>query len=83
MGLAIAGMHYTAIAAVNQLNTKVVNAVTHNIDNRMAVTIGIATLILLALAVVAAVVAQRLTVENARIEALRQSTNRFRCLEQN
>ncbi|PPS45346.1 MHYT domain-containing protein [Chroococcidiopsis sp. TS-821] len=84
MGIAIAGMHYTAMAAVTFQLANDSNAALTQIDNStLAVSIGIATLILLALAIIAATIAQRLAAENARTEVLRQSEARFRALEQN
>lgn len=84
MGIAIAGMHYTAMAAVKFQLASQSHATLTQIDNStLAVSIGVATLILLAIAIIATAIAQRLTAETARTEILRQSEARFRALEQN
>jgi len=78
MGNAIAGMHYTAMAAVSfqptSRNTHFVGAAQpfYGMDNSMLVfEIGIATLTILILTGIASF-DQRLSAETARAEALRQ-----------
>lgn len=85
MGSAIAGMHYTAMAAVNFKPTGQLVVQPYNGINKslLAVGIGIATLIILILAVLACFFEWRVSNETARAEALRQSEERFRCLVQN
>jgi len=85
MGSAIAGTHYTAMAAVSfRITEQSAVYSSHLIRNSMlAVGIAIATLIVMALAMVASIFDQRLNVQVARAEALRQSEERFRSLVQN
>ncbi len=91
MGFAIAGMHYTGMAAVSfqpvPSSTPFMDAVpqpSHAMDNSLlAFEIGIATLVILTLAVLASLFDQHLATETARAEAVRQSENRFRSLVQN
>jgi PAS domain S-box-containing protein len=90
MGNAIAGMHYTAMAAVSfqptSRSTHFVGAAQpfHRMDNSiLAFGIGIATLTILTLTWIASFFNQRLSAETARAEALRQSEERFRSLVQN
>jgi len=85
MGVAIAGMHYTAMAAVRfQQTNQLVEHLSHEMDNSLlGVGIGIATLVILALALLASLLDRRITIETARAEALRQSEERFRSLVQN
>lgn len=85
MGSAIAGTHYTAMAAVNfkltgQLVVQPYNGINKSL---LAVGIGIAALIILILAVLACLFEWRVSNETARAEALRQSEERFRSLVQN
>jgi len=86
MGFAIAGMHYTAMAAVsfkyNQQLT--IENTAQVIDNTLlGIAIAVATLVVLMLALVSSTFDQRLSAETARAEALRQSEERFRSLVQN
>ena len=85
MGSAIAGMHYTAMAAVSFQQTS--GATKHSLtvmDNSLlAVGIGIATTVILALALIASLLEQRIKVQIGTAEAVRQSEERFRCLVQN
>ncbi len=90
MGNAVAGMHYTGMAAVSfqplptDIPFGVVDQPSHAMDNSMlAFEIGMATLVILTLAVLAALFDQRITAETAKAEALRQSEERFRSLVQN
>ncbi len=85
MGAGIAGMHYTAMAAVSFASTHQLTILsTRAIDNsRLAIAIGIATLIVLTLALLAAFTMKRIDVEIARAEAIRQSEERFHVLLQN
>lgn len=85
LGTAIAGMHYTAMSAVQfQPISPVVPQPLQGIDNAwLAVGIGLATLIILALPLLASLVVQRMRAEGARAEALKQSEERFRALVQN
>ncbi len=85
MGSAIAGMHYTAMAAVNFKPTGQLVVQPYNGMNKslLAMGIGIATLIILILAVLACLFELRVSKETARAEALRQSEERFRSLVQN
>jgi len=92
MGTAIAGMHYTAMAAVsfNRLvplemrqPLRRVQGVTPNLSTTwLAVGIGMATLAILSIALLASLVQQRLSAETAKAEVLRQSEERFRALVQ-
>lgn len=85
MGFAIAGMHYTAMAAVRfKYNQQFVRNADKIIDNALlGVAIAVATLVVLILALVSSMFDQRLSAETARTEALRQSEERFRSLVQN
>lgn len=85
MGNAIAGMHYTAMAAVNFYPTQqVVDQLSSSIDTYfLGIGIGIATLIILTLALTTSLFEQRISVETAKAEVLRQSEERFRSLVQN
>jgi diguanylate cyclase (GGDEF)-like protein/PAS domain S-box-containing protein len=85
MGNAIAGMHYTAMAAVSfQPTNQSMAPPSHAMDNSLlAVGVGIATLVILTLALIASFFDQRLSTETARAEAFRQSEQRFRSLVQN
>ncbi|MEP0768905.1 MHYT domain-containing protein [Trichocoleus sp. ST-U1] len=85
MGCAIAGMHYTGMAAVSYQSTNPSGMELSLImDNSwLAVEIGIATTIVLALALLGSVFDRRLKIELARAEALRESEERFRALAQN
>jgi len=85
MGNAIAGMHYTAMAAVSfkPIGQLVVQP-SHGMNNSLlAVGIGVATLVILILAVLASFAEQHISAAIARAEALRQSEERFRSLVQN
>jgi len=84
MGIAIAGMHYTAMASVKfELDKSTFLSAAQPDNSTLAVSIGVATLILLALTFISAAIAQRIAAENVRTEILRQSEARFRALEQN
>lgn len=85
MGSAIAGTHYTAMAAVSfEITEQPGLHSSHLVRHSMlAVGIAIATLIVMALAMVASIFDQRLNLQMARAEALRQSEERFRSLVQN
>ncbi|BAY48715.1 multi-sensor hybrid histidine kinase [Scytonema sp. HK-05] len=84
MGGAIAGMHYTAMAAVSfQPADQVVQPV-HGLNHSLLATaIGIATLVILKLTDLTSFFDQRLGAETARAEALCESEERFRSLVQN
>ena len=85
MGNAIAGMHYTGMAAVHFIPTQ--NTAVHPISGvhipLMAVVISLTTVIILLLTLLTAVFDRRLSAETVRAKALRQSEERFRCLVQN
>lgn len=85
MGSAIAGTHYTAMAAVSFKITEPSGLHSSHLirHSMLAVGIAIATLIVMALAMVASIFDQRLNLQVARAEALRQSEERFRSLVQN
>ena len=85
MGNAIAGMYYTAMAAVSFTPSSQSRVLSFRvIDNSiLAMGIAVATAIVLAIAMLASIFDQRLNVQVARAEALRQSEERFRCLLQN
>ena len=85
MGIAIVGMHYLAMAAVSfqQTNQVAVQSSAEINNSRLAVTVGIATLIILILTLLASFFGQRSSAMVARAEALRQSEERFRSLVQN
>jgi len=98
MGNAIAEMHYTAMAAVHFHSglTPILAAESAlgqpataggsspRIDIALlAVGVGIATLVILTLALLASFVDQRISAEAATAEALRESESRFRSLVQN
>lgn len=86
MGNAIAGMHYTAMAAVsfksnNQLLLEHRSlAMDHSL---LGVGIGVATLVILAITLLTSLFEWRISIETARSETLRQSEERFRSLVQN
>jgi len=89
MGNAVAGMHYTGMAAVSfqplPANSQFRDAPPiPAMDNSMlAFEIAMATLVILALAVLASLFDQRITAETSRSDTLRQSEERFRALVQN
>ena len=85
MATAIVGMHYLAMEAVNFQQTNQPEAQFSSTVNsaRLAVTVGIATLIILILTLIASFFGQRSSAMLARAEALRQSEERFRSLVQN
>ncbi|MBW4638768.1 MAG: PAS domain S-box protein [Gloeocapsa sp. UFS-A4-WI-NPMV-4B04] len=84
IGTAIAGMHYTAMAAVSFAPHSQGVTSSQTLDNSLlAVAIGIASLMLLTLTVLASVVSQRLATETTKAEALQMSEARFRSLVQN
>ena len=85
MGSAIAGMHYTAMAAVSfQPSNQFGKQLFQGMDTSgLAIGIGLATLIVLALALLACLVDRHVSVQTARAEALHQSEERFRSLVQN
>lgn len=79
-GIAIDGMHYIAMAAVS-FQPAFKSLPSSGIDNYvLAITIGSATLIILMLALVASFFGQRLAVEIARSEVLRESEERYQNL---
>ncbi len=85
MGSAIVGMHYLAMEAVSfQGNNQaaVQSSPTGN-NVQLAVVVGIATLIILILTLIASFFGQRSSARIARAEAQRQSEERFRSLVQN
>jgi len=71
MGNAITGMHYTAMAAVSFWPTNQ-SMEQPSVDNFARVGIGIATLVILMLALIASLFDQRLSTETARAEAIRR-----------
>lgn len=85
MGIAIATMHYTGMAAVSFTSSpELVIEQFHPLNSfLLAVGIGMATLVILALALVTSLFEQRIRIETARAEALHQSRERFRSLVQN
>lgn len=84
MGNAIAGMHYTAMAAVNFYPKQLISQSSSSIDNYLlGIGIGIATLIILTLALTTSLFEQRISIETTKAELLRQSEERFRSLVQN
>jgi PAS domain S-box-containing protein len=85
MGFAIAGMHYTAMAAVSfRRNQQLVGVADKVINNTLlGIAVAVATLVVLTLALLSSMFDQRLSAETARAEALRQSEERFRSLVQN
>ncbi|MEQ8464256.1 MHYT domain-containing protein [Coleofasciculus sp. E1-EBD-02] len=85
MGLAISGMHYIGMAAVRFQGTdSIVLPSSSMIDNLwLARFIAVATLFILALPLIVSLFDQRLNVEKAKAETLRQSEERFRALLQN
>lgn len=89
MGFAIAGMHYTGMAAVSYEpmysgGAFIPKLLPHVMDSSSLVlgTI-ISTLIILILALIASLVDQRFRIRAAQAEALRRSEERFRGLVQN
>lgn len=85
LATAIIGMHYLAMAAVRfQPTNQVVQQPSPAINNSwLAVVVGVATLIVLILTLIASFFGQRSSANLARAEALRQSEERFRSLVQN
>jgi len=85
MATAIVGMHYLAMAAVSFQSSKQAIAPSSPASNyaQLAVFVGIATLIILILTLLASFFGQRTSGQIARAEALRQSEERFRSLVQN
>ncbi|MUL36637.1 MHYT domain-containing protein [Gloeocapsopsis dulcis] len=84
MGFAIAGMHYTAMAAVSFKHNQQFVGGTDIIDNTLlGIAVAVATLVVLILALMSSMFDQRLSAETARAEVLRQSEERFRSLVQN
>lgn len=85
MGNAIAGMHYTAMAAVSFKATyQSIKPSSPVIDNSLlGAGIAIATLVILILALLTGIFDQRINAAKARAEALRESEQRFRSLVQN
>ena len=85
MGSALAGMHYTAMAAVSfqQASGATRHSLTVMDNSLLAVGIGIATTVILALTLIASLLEQRLSVQIGTESAVRQSEERFRCLVQN
>jgi PAS domain S-box-containing protein len=85
MGNAIAGMHYTAMAAVSfDPRNRSVEQLSHAMNySLLGVGIGAATLVILALTLLTSLFDRRINIETARAEALQQSEERFRSLVQN
>jgi diguanylate cyclase (GGDEF)-like protein/PAS domain S-box-containing protein len=85
MGTAIVGVHYLAMAALSfQQTNQLAEQSSPAINNaRLAVFIGIATTIILILTLLASFFGQRSIANLARVQALRQSEERFRALVQN
>lgn len=85
MGNAIAGMHYTAMAAVSfKLTNQSLEQSDPVIDNSLlGVGIAIATLVVLTLTLITGIFDQRINAAQARADALRESEERFRSLVQN
>jgi diguanylate cyclase (GGDEF)-like protein/PAS domain S-box-containing protein len=85
MGTAIVGMHYLAMAAVSFQGTNQLAVPSSPASNnaRLAVVIGIGTLVILILTLLASFFGQRSSTRIARAEAQRQSEERFRSLVQN
>ncbi|MBD1853055.1 MHYT domain-containing protein [Leptolyngbya sp. FACHB-711] len=85
LGSAIYGMHYAAMAAVHfQPMPTAVFQSEEKLENLwLAGLIGLAALVILILALTAAFMTRRLSVELARAEALHESEARFRSLVQN
>lgn len=84
MGSAIAGMHYTGMAAARfNLSEQLVPLPAGVGHFGLAIAIGCTTLIILGLVLLASLFEQRLNAETKRAEALRQSEERFRSLVQN
>ncbi|MBV8883219.1 MAG: EAL domain-containing protein [Chroococcidiopsidaceae cyanobacterium CP_BM_RX_35] len=79
-GTAIDGMHYMAIAAVNFQPVFKLLPDFGISDDVLAITIGTATLLILLLASLASFFSQRLSVEIARAETLRESEERYQSL---
>lgn len=81
-GAAIDGMHYLGMAAVNFYpSIKKLGLASSGISNYvLAITIGTTALIILMLALLASFAGQRLRVEIARAEALRESEKRYQYL---
>lgn len=85
MGNAIAGMHYIGMTAISftPTHSSQVNSFLAIDNSLLALLIGIATLFLLGLPLIASFFDQRLNIEIAKAETLRQSEERFRALVQN
>ena len=94
MGIAITGTHYTAMAAINLelpshggslvdfFSFKPTNQLLWD-NSLLGVGIGIATLVILSMALMTCHFDQRISIETTRTQALRQSEDRFRSLVQN
>lgn len=85
LGSAITFMHYTAINAVSFYPTNPsVTQLYPIMDNAfVAITIGISTFVILAIAMLAAIFDRRIAAEVAKAEVIRLNEARFRALEQN
>ena len=85
MGSAIAGMHYTAMTAASfQLIPQAITPSSPVMNySLLAVGIAIATMVILTLALIAALLEQYVRVQLSSTEVLRQSEQRFRSLAQN
>jgi PAS domain S-box-containing protein len=85
LGNAIAGMHYIGMTALSftPTHSSQVNSSLAIDNSLLALLIGIATLFLLGLPLIASFFDQRLNIEMAKAETLRQSEERFRALVQN
>ncbi|MBL1173527.1 MHYT domain-containing protein [Pantanalinema sp. GBBB05] len=82
MGLAISGMHYTGMAATHFLPSQTpASTPVYTLDpGFLAIAIGIATLLILTLALLTSLFDQRLTLQLNRQQSLQVSENRFRSL---
>lgn len=85
LAAAIVGMHYIAMIAVNfQPDTQITAQTSPEVNNgRLALLIGVATLIILILTLLASFFGQQSIADIAKLEAQRQSEARFRALVQN
>ena len=85
MSTAIVGMHYTAMAAVDfkQSSQVTLNEPVAFNNSRLAVCMGVGTLVILVLTLVASFFGQRSIATRTQAETQRQSEERFRTLVQN
>lgn len=82
MGLAISGMHYTGMTATHfSPQTQLPIDLLHTINPpSLAFAVGVATLFVLALTLLASLLDQRLTIQFTEQQALQESERRFRTL---